>query len=114
MVIIGNNLFKAFHRCYTSKPNNADILELVKLYELVSVPSICTYTCIIHGHHDTRPDKDSTPFQKHNTTRLIQLIGQQETYISVIWYISVSLTMRNNYIALGTECTTYSDSCYIT
>ena len=37
MVIIGNNLFKAFHHCYTSKPNNADILELVKLYELVSV-----------------------------------------------------------------------------
>ena len=41
MVNIGNNLFRAFHHCYTSRPNNADILELVKSYELVSVPSIC-------------------------------------------------------------------------
>ena len=39
-LIIGNNLFKAFHHCYTSKPSNVDILELVKLYELVSASSI--------------------------------------------------------------------------
>ena len=35
--IVENNLFKAFHHCYISKPNNVDVLELVKLYELVSV-----------------------------------------------------------------------------
>ncbi|XP_065883036.1 nuclear pore complex protein Nup107-like isoform X2 [Dysidea avara] len=28
------NLFKVFHHCYTSKPNNEDILDLVKSYEM--------------------------------------------------------------------------------